>query len=139
MSRFFFCCMLALALLGRCPAAGADAWVYRCDGSEEVVVFSDRPCSGPEQDPYSQSAAPQVGTRRLELDLRSTGERASRTAPRAGGSPTVVAEVRRCEARRQRLEQVNARLRRGYTPAEGERLRARRRELEDALRAHCRR
>ena len=46
-------------------------------------------------------------------------------------------QAHRCRSKRRSLDEVRARLRRGYQPAQGEKLRRRRRAYEDYLATFC--
>ena len=138
--RRLACMGLALFCL---PALAGT--IYRCDGPVGPV-FRDRPCergvaldldsSGPE----SSSAA--AGLRPGEREwLRAIRRREAQQRPMPEGRASMQAvrdaRARRCWRKRQQLEAVRARLRRGYRPAEGERLRRRRRSYEDYLSRFC--
>lgn len=138
MSRHLLLFTLVPALLGIPLAAAGDNWVYHCTDDAGRVLFSDRPCDGAAQKPVRQPAAPRVGTRQPEMQLPGAPVSGRPAPPRNTALRTAADPELRCAGLGRRLEQVNAQLRRGYAPAEGERLRARRRDLEDRLRGECR-
>lgn len=106
--------------------------VYFCD-DHGVPTFADRPCG---------SAAP---ARSLVVDAPRNGAVATTAAPppRASTRPGVVQRVRedaprdarttRCESMQRQLDQVNGRMRAGYSAREAARLWQRWRELKERL------
>ena len=139
-------CLIRLAFmslaLGCLPALAGT--IYRCDGPEGPV-FRDRPCErGVALDldsAVSDSRPMGTGLRPGERDwlraIRGREAQRSRTERRASGRAAHAAQARRCWRKRQQLETVRARLRRGYRPVEGGRLRRRRRRYEDYLSRFC--
>ena len=124
-----------------CLAMPAFAGIYRCD-TPRGPVFQDHAC---DQGSFvaldEPSAAPGSGLRDSErrwLRQREAQAAAKRTR-RANRKrrPDDKAQQRRCWNKRASLEKVGAALRRGYKPSQGERLRSRRRELEDYLSRFC--
>ncbi len=117
--------------------------VYRCVGAEGVPTYQQLPCAGQGgqirlAEPAARWEALHPGERALLEDRRS-GER-----PRQGGVPvkqrrgtTAKASERSCWQKRRHLDAVSAKLRRGYKPAQGERLRRRRDDLADFLSRYC--
>lgn len=91
--------------------------------------------------PAPETGAAPSGIRAAEkawLRSREAGRR--RPVSSVKDRPAVArgaADARRCRKKRQQVEDINARLRRGYRPAQGERLRRKRRALEDDLRHYC--
>lgn len=135
-------------LLALWPAAAALATdVYRCTGPDGETMFSQGPC-GAQSTPTAigRAATGQAasGLRAAELDWLARAERERAKAvdrrPRSGARPAAgKARGHDCERRRMSLQDINARLRRGYKPAQGERLKQRRRVLEEYIDALCRR
>jgi hypothetical protein len=129
----------AMALL---LAAAVDAAeIYRCLGDAGEVLFQATACSGG----HALNPAPlnSLGGE-LRPGERALLERAAQAAParaKARRNGPAGAERRRaaerCLAKRQQRDRLAARLRRGYKPAEGERLRRRRDDYEEYLRAFC--
>jgi hypothetical protein len=122
-------------------AGGAAAAVYRCKAAGGVQ-FQDWPCGRAPVVRGAPEADPAQGLRRGELlwlrqRQRQAAVRAHRERPGKRRRRRDDARARRCWARRQRLEQVADRLRRGYRAAQGERLRRQRRTLEDYLSRFC--
>ena len=138
--RRLACMGLALFCL---PALAAT--VYRCDGPEGPA-FRDRPCErgvALDLDSAASDSRPagpglRPGEREwLRAIRRREAQQRPRPAPRASAQAARDARARRCWRKRQQLEAVRARLRRGYRPAEGERLRRRRHSYEDYLSRFC--
>jgi hypothetical protein len=134
--------------LGLWSATGVPAAdVYRCTGPAGEPLFSHSPCSvagstSAIRRGSSGNAAP--GLRAAELDWLAgrARDRAQAGQPRAKPSTkpaTRKADKNDCARRRMSLDDINARLRRGYKPSQGERLKQRRRVLEDYIATVCRR
>lgn len=117
-------------------ACDASAQVYQC--GEQPPVFQDQPCGS---QGFVPAQAPGSGVRDSERAwLR---QRAARPAPArrpAARSSSRAAErqAKQCWRKRAQLDEVQAKLRRGYKPAQGDRLRRQRRRYEDYLREFCR-
>lgn len=143
LSEFFI--FLPLLLTG----SMAESAVYRCDGDFGEPSFRQRPCGDD-----STVAAPQVQTapgagtgiraseqawlRQRERDSRRLRGKKRRTGvSQAAGAQAARKQAYRCRKRRAALDGVRAKLRRGYKPAQGEKLRRRRRAHEDYLATFC--
>jgi hypothetical protein len=123
------------------PVVAAGAQVYRCSDPSGVPRFQSGPCAdGGEALQLGEPAARweplRPGERRLWEQTRRSEmrRRAPATKPRAGPER---ASQRSCWQKRQRLDAVAAKLRRGYKPAQGERLRRRRDELQGFIARYC--
>lgn len=122
-------------------ASAAPADIYRCDGPEGPV-FRDLPCRA---DQRPEHIVPQVAEGAgLRASERQWLKRRMAEGRRKGPAKVAStrrrddkAQARRCLAKRQRLENVRARLRRGYKPPLGDRLRRLRRQYEDYLSRFC--
>ena len=140
-----YCIWLPLLLLG----AAARADIYRCSGEFGEPSFTQRPCSGDSTVAVREvpaGPAPASGLRPAE---RAWLERRRRDSGRGGtgkrkARPTqgsvrerARAQAYRCRSKRRALDGVKAKLRRGYKPAGGEKLRRRRRAYEDYLATFC--
>jgi len=126
---------LLLALLP--PAAFAEPpTVYRCVTAGGSIEFRQYPC-------HERDTA-----KRIAIEDRRTGWVPPK--PRAGSSqgkdehPTKPAMIERdpaladrCWKKQRQIDDVNRRLRAGYTPAQGVRLRQRRSDYEAYLRRFC--
>jgi hypothetical protein len=145
MRTFFHLIILALPLSGLPVCAD----VYRCSGSSGEPSFSQRPCGSDSTIVVTervarsgQAAGLRPGERawleeraRLAGKGRRTGTRKPVSSDRAKRKSQDQAY--RCRKKRRDLDSVNARLRRGYKPAQGEGLRRRRAAYEDYLNAFC--
>jgi len=120
--------------------------VYRCVDADGGVAFQQHPCiGGGGRIEVGEVQAAWSGLRPSERTLyRHYRERDARRAE-AGRRKRVQAAAtgerasdRTCYGKRSALERVQARLRSGYRPEEGDRLRLRRDQLEGYLRRFCR-
>lgn len=139
--------LLSLPLLAVSLSAGAD--IYRCTGASGEPSFSHRPCAaGSAVVPIDKPAPARSagGLRPGEKSWLQAREREKRrlnrrrTSSRAAASTRTGAGDRRahqCLRKRRALDAVKADLRRGYRPAQGEKLRRRRRSYQDYLDAFC--
>ena len=136
---------MALLLLG----LSARAEIYRCDGAFGEPSYSHRPCRegasqavllGPTR---NAGGAGLRATERAWLREREQQRAARKKRPKRSvktQSETRQAEIQqayRCRTKRRALDAVKRELRRGYKPAKGERLRARRRTYADYIAAFC--
>jgi hypothetical protein len=130
------------ALLLAVPALWAEETsVFRCTDPDGAIELSQFPCpAGTEE-------------RELRVEDRKTGwtpprvesqarRQASKDRGRAGKAPAKrdMAAARRadqCWNKRRQLEEVNWKLRHGYRPAEGIKLRRRRQSYEDYIDRYC--
>jgi hypothetical protein len=122
----------------------ADTSVFRCDRDDGAIEFSQFPC------------ADGTSERKITIQDRKTGwvpsitrSRPTKSKPgkarnrerKAAGPDPSAARMRReerCWDKRQRLEGVNRKLRRGYKVGQGVKLRDRRRSYEAYIRKFCR-
>lgn len=130
------------------PASGALAGhVHRCTGPDGEPMFSQSPCGSAATASVirvAPSGTAGSGLRGTELEwLADRDRQRAKSGMRDARAKPVPADGKvapnECEKRKVSLDDVNARLRRGYTPAQGERLRHRRRMLENYIAAACRR
>lgn len=128
------------------PAASltADTDVYRCTTADDAIEFSQRPCANGEREQKVTVEDRKTGwvpsTIRSAGKTRAAGKPLSRKR-RTGGGETATARARRderCWKKRQLLEEVNWKLRRGYKAGQGTKLRRRRESHEDYIRKFCR-
>jgi len=140
-----------LLLLGLFFSPSAPADIYRCQGEDGEPSFRQSPC-GENPVLVRLPASPVVTGRtkglrpaeRAWLEQRERGRqgaarqqrRKAAVAPVAGDRVTR-AQAHRCRSKRRALDDVRSRLRRGYKPASGERLRRRRSAYEDYLATFC--
>jgi hypothetical protein len=118
-----------------------SAQVYRCTDNLGAVSFQDAPCDSAQQTVLRQveSQAPATGLRAGEkawlkrLQKRPKPKRQKSTR----STSSAQRQDRRCWKKRRQLDEVRARLRRGYKPAQGDALRRKRRAYEDYLFRYC--
>jgi hypothetical protein len=130
-------CAGGLALLG--SLAGAET-IYRCEGPNGLV-FSDRPCAADAAVHAADGAhvtfydAPPISERASEPRARaSTAAKSARKS-----SATDAKHRKACARLDQSLREVRTKLRTGYGVKEGERLKARQRQLAERRRVEkCR-
>jgi len=113
------------------------AQIYRCDDPSGQPRFQQIPCeAGGEAVQLSPPAARwdplRPGERQLLKGRARPADRRKAAKPRDS-----KAVERRCWDKRKRLEAVSAKLRRGYKPAQGERLRRQRDNLGEFVRRYC--
>ena len=115
----------------------ADVLVYHCTDDAGHVTFSDRSCSETGETRFRQMAAPEPGSRVVDVKVLP-GTPAVSPRPRSFSRDSDRTDSRWCENSKDRLERINAELRAGYSPSRGERLRRQRRSLENKIRERCR-
>jgi hypothetical protein len=130
-------CAGSLALLG--TLAGAET-IYRCEGAGGLV-FSDRPCA-------ADAAVHATDDSRVTVyDAPPISQRASEPQPKAStannsAQKAAAAQVKHraaCAKLDRSLRELRAKLRTGYGVKEGERLKARQRQLAERRRTEkCR-
>lgn len=128
------------------PGLALSSEIHRCTGDAGEPLFSQHPCDTGSTVLVVQPAPdthPHAGLRPSEiawLAARQTDARAGRggreSLPR-GSDQAAARQAYRCARRRHALDAVNAALRHGYRPAQGERLRRRRQAHQDYLSAFC--
>lgn len=132
--------MFALCLWVPGIALGSD--IYRCQPPGGTPTFQQVPCSGdgalvelPE--PAARWEPLRPGEQSL-LDQHEARQQRRQRAPKSSRrQPARAASDRACWEKRRRLDAVAAKLRRGYKPAQGERLRRRRDNLGDFVNRYC--
>lgn len=127
-----------ILLLVLTQAPGAQPAIYRC-ASGDVVVYSDRPCAAGANPHELDDSRFTVYTPPPVTTPAATAAR----RPKADRSGTRQADPARHQARCVRLEQalrgVRNKMRTGYGVKEGERLKARQRQLDEQRRTQkCR-
>lgn len=128
-----------LILCGLCTLSTAlAANIYRCEGLEGTT-FQDRPCSAAATVVSDHGFRGGSGLRASERDwlLERSRHKPRKSRVTKARVRDDKAQQRRCWTRRTRLEKVRAHLRRGYKPAQGERLRRQRKNDEDYLSRFC--
>jgi len=125
-------------------AAPAGARVYQCTNDAGVVTFQDVRCDAGATAVLRQPfAGASPGLRPAEKQwLRELGKRPAKHAAKgrrakATGGAERARQEQRCWKKQQLLDEVRARLRRGYKAAQGDKLRRRRRAYEHYLSRYC--
>lgn len=131
------------------PAFTAGAEVYRCAGEFGEPSFSQLPCQGGSTvviDTGPADVTPGSGLRpaerawlaeRKRVQGRSSTKKRRARADQAAIKRKAKTQAHRCRSKRRSLDELRAKLRRGYKPAQGEKLRRRRRAYEDYLATFC--
>lgn len=127
--------MLVLGSLLIAHPAGAQTNIYRCTG-EAGTVYSDRPCEG--------SAAPhEIDNSRVTVYTPAAADKSATPAsarptkakpPRKARPPDPAKHQLACARLEQALRDVRTKMRSGYGVEEGERLKARQRQLDQRRR-----
>lgn len=127
---------LAAVLLLAAAELAADTRVYRCENAAGGIEFSQSPCAGTGEpitlEDRMTGWTPPAGDTLKQTEQGARPKTSAKTARPATKSETA------CWNKRQQLEQVNRKLRLGYTPAKGVELRHKRRVYEDYLSELCR-
>ena len=136
---------LSMLLLG----FSARADIYLCKGDLGEPSFRQQPCADRSTLAVrrpSSAGGPVPGLRPAERAWLDQRQRESdrggkkRRQPRSRPAATKAAaqtQAYRCRSKRRSLDEVKAKLRRGYKPASGEKLRRRRGAYEDYLATFC--
>ncbi|HEY0940683.1 MAG TPA: hypothetical protein VGE08_11345 [Steroidobacter sp.] len=130
--------VLGISLLMRADVSGAQTAVYRCAG-EQGVVYSDVPCD-------EAASVHEIDDSRITvytpLEITSGPAPAAVPAKQTKGrrikpGPAAGRDAHRimCAKLDQRLRDVRTKMRAGYGVEEGERLKARHRQLNEQRRA----
>lgn len=113
---------------------GAQVTIYRCAG-DAGPVYSDRPCAAHADtheidDSRVTVYTPEVTAKRLPATTRPAKVRRSKAAR----LPDPARHQASCARLEQSLRDVRTKMRTGYSAKEGERLKARQRQLEQRRR-----
>jgi len=140
--RLMFCVWGCLLLMGFSTASAET--VIRCYLPDGRVSFSDRPCQSGIQDELKfedQKVGWEAPRTPLKIDRKSKRERQQQAKRRAAALRVARKEKARkekdCWKKKQKIERIQERLRRGYKAGQGRTMRYKQRELEDYLRAFC--
>ena len=132
-----------LSLLLCLWAGQGQTQFYRCSDENGVTLYQATECPMGQQSSLSvvTTYQPATGLRPSERRWLKQRERQHRQAQkksrRRSSSQDPRKQEKRCWKKQQQLDAVSSKLRRGYKPAKGDRLRARRRSYEDYLRKFC--
>lgn len=139
-TRLICSCVLVSLLVLQGTARSA---VYRCELADGSLVFQQSACySGDEALDMPPLNTLGDGLRKSEQRwLKKRTAKPRRKFVQAPGTDSASEKLRvaeKCLKKEQKLNQVQAKLRRGYKPAQGEKLRRRRDDYSEYLRAFCR-
>lgn len=138
--------MYVLIVCGLCSGIARPAEIFRCVGASGEPSYRQQPCDAATA--IGSRSAPAVGpaqglraSERAWLDERHARRRQqTRPSNRSAARPAARHADRqayRCRNKRRALDAVKAKLRRGYKPSQGDKLRRRRRAHEDYLSTFC--
>ncbi|MES9878643.1 MAG: DUF4124 domain-containing protein [Candidatus Sedimenticola sp. PURPLELP] len=142
MTRFFTICTLCLLGLAQVfPRSAVADEIYRCEGEGGRAEFQQVPCADKSIKPLELSPQVVDWVAAPRLKSGSAGGSKAKKSTRSRGSAAArkrTATAEKCWRNEQKLERIQWKLRKGYRPAEGERLKQRRRELEAYGKRFCR-
>jgi hypothetical protein len=133
----------ALTLAAAIPATAAEAQVYRCEGRDGAIEFRQAPCPADSQGtqliiedhPIGWTPAPagsQAGKRGDPPNKPRSKARRHHSGPSARER-----KAEECRKKRERVEDINRKLRQGTTGRQSADLRHKRRRLESFLYDEC--
>jgi len=132
-----------VGLLINLPTEAAET-VMRCQLPDGRVSFSDRPCQSGIQhvlELEDQKVGWEAPRTPLKIERKSQRERKQQSNRQAAALRVARKEKARkkkdCWKKKQKIERIQERLRRGYKAGQGRTMRYKRRELEDYLREFC--
>jgi len=129
------------SLISQTVQAGVK--MYRCQGEDGQIAFRQFACASSSGDRI-EVESPKIGfkkprtpkTNRVKGEEEQGAMSESRTTQALNRD--ADARQRRCWKARKMQDRLQRQLRKGYRPAEGERLRSRRNEQDEYLRHFCR-
>ncbi len=139
-----FCLLIWIVLWLNLPAESAET-VIRCHLPDGRVSFSDRPCRSGIQNELEfkdQKVGWEAPRTPLKLKRKSKRERQQQVRRKAAALRAARKEKARkkrdCWMKKQKIDRIQERLRRGYKAGQGRTMRYKQRELEAYLREFCR-
>lgn len=132
-----FIFVLGAGLLIRPQPTEAQRAIYRCAG-EDGVVFTDRPCQAgadPHEIDDSRITVYTPAPADVRASTASPAKPAKTRAARSGRAADPDQHQAKCARLDQGLRDVRTKMRTGYGAREGERLKARQRQLNEQRRA----
>lgn len=136
--------LIVWAVLWITLSAGATETIIRCQLPDGRVSFSDRACSSGVQDELKfkdQKVGWEAPRTPLKLKRKSKREKQKQARRKATALRRAKKEKARkkkdCWKKKQQIDRIQERLRRGYKAGQGRTMRYRQRELEDYLREFC--
>lgn len=139
-NRFPVLLSTMLALLAFCTVGSAGT-IYRCTGDHGEVAYSQLACDSPSQsriEPVQSTTGSGLREGEKALLRQYRESTPARQADRRTARPrNRHRQAYSCRQKQRSLDAVKSTLRRGYKPAQGEKLRRRRRAYEDYLATFC--
>lgn len=129
----------ALTFAGK---AGAETAVYRCTTPSGKIEFRQQPCSEGSNEEEITIEDQKTGWEPGKTKLEGQGEETKKKSSASKSDNKKRAEqakkqADKCFDKRQQLEEVNWKLRAGYSASEGVKLRHKRRTYEEYLSHYC--
>ena len=117
-----------VAIVGLLCSESSGAEIFRCEDPEGGLVFQQTPCPEPEPEPEPEPKPDEEVT-----DAAPAAEQEPEPEPRALADPAAVAACKK--QYRDAIDAVDAEMRAGFTPQQGEVFKQRLRLLTEKLRA----
>ena len=142
-NRFpLFLAILSPLILGQCANLRAETSVYRCTTPDGRIEFRQSSCQGDseEKEVWIEDRKTGWEPARTKIERSSQGSRKSHRRKSGGARASRSARAKqeeKCWKKRQSLDEVNWKLRRGYKPATGVKLRRKRRQYEAYIHEFC--
>jgi len=119
----------------------ADTNVYRCVAPNGKIEFRQTVCTGSDEEEEVKVEDRKTGWEPAKTKIEKKSTSSTKSKPRKRDSDKEKAarikQEKQCRKKQQMIEEINARLRRGYKSATGEKLRRRRRSYEGYIRRFC--
>jgi hypothetical protein len=132
---------LSLLIAVDVATAVADTDLYRCVAPDGKVEFRQTVCAGDAGQEEVRVKDRMTGWEPPKPKLEESEKDSERSSRSEGNSKKDDADrdrqEKQCWKKRQQLDEVNWKLRHGYKPAAGVKLRRRREEYEDYIRRFC--
>jgi len=137
--------MTVLALMFAPLLAGeatAQTNVYQCTTPSGKIEFRQRPCNEGSEEQEITIEDQRIGWEPAKTKVEGQGEDTKKKSSASKGEEEKSAEkakkqADKCWDKRQQLDEVNTKLRRGYSPSEGVKLHDKRRKYEEYLSHYC--
>jgi hypothetical protein len=119
----------------------ADTNVYRCRAPDGKIEFRQTSCATDTDEDEITVEDRKTGWEpkltKIEKKTKSSKKSGSRERQAVKEDAALAQQEKQCWKKRQLLDEVNWKLRRGYKPPTGVKLRRRRRTYEDYIRRFC--
>ena len=140
---FWLRCLIWIGLLLGLPTQAVET-VIRCQLPDGRMSFSDHPCQSGIQDTLElkdQKVGWEAPRAPLKINHKSTRKQKQQSKRQAAALRVARKEKARkkkdCWKKRQKIDRIQERLRRGYKAGQGRTMRYKQRELEDYIREFC--